>query len=248
MTRAVLAFCIASLLGLSLLAGACGFAPAVWTPQAREEEERSRPGGASHAGGIDGGRQGRGDPAVVMSIVDGDTIHVRYHGRDLTVRLIGLDTPETVDPSLPVQCYGEAASSFTEQALSGEPIRLGFDVQRLDQYGRTLAYVWQGGRLFNEQLVAEGFAVAAAYPPNVRYLTRFQSAERVARARALGLWGACGSERTGGRHCDPAYPDVCIPSAPPDLDCADIPFRSFRVRPPDPQRLDGDHNRVGCEP
>lgn len=197
-----------------------------------------------------------GRPAIVTSTVDGDTIRVRFRGRDLDVRLIGVNTPETVDPNEPVQCYGPQASHFTARRLTGRSIRLELDVERLDRYGRTLAYVWLDGRLFNRTLVAEGYAVVSTYPPNVRYVGVFEAAQRIAKREGRGLWSACpstgggtggGGGGGGGARCDPAYPDVCIPSPPPDLDCSDIRFRNFRVLPPDPQNFDGDRNGIGCE-
>jgi micrococcal nuclease len=195
---------------------------------------------------------GHGTPAFVFRVVDGDTVEVRYRGRDLTVRLIGVDTPETVAPGQPVECGGPAASRFTEQQLDGEPVRLEFDVQRIDPYGRTLAYVWLGGRLFNRTLVARGFAQVATYPPDVKYIDVFLAAQRRARNRDRGLWGSCAGTRSligpasGSSRCDPSYPTVCIPSPPPDLDCADVRFTTFKVLPPDPQHFDGDHDGVGC--
>lgn len=184
--------------------------------------------------------------AVVTRVVDGDTIEVRFRGRDLTVRLIGIDTPETVAPGQPVECYGPAASAFTERELEGRRVRLEFDVERIDRYGRTLAYVWRGRELFNETLVRRGYAFVTTYPPNVRYVDRFVAAQREARAQERGVWGAC-VERRSGDACDPAYPDVCIPPPPPDLDCADVRYRRFTVRAPDPHHFDGDGDGIGCE-
>ena len=197
-----------------------------------------------------------GRPATVTRVIDGDTIEVDLDGEILDVRLIGIDTPETVDPSEPVQCYGPAASRFTTKELDGEQIRLEFDVERTDRYGRTLAYVWLGDGLFNETLVARGFALVTTYPPNVRYVDRFLAAQRDARSHERGLWGAvCNQPKPepvdtgggGGGNCDPSYPDVCIPPYPPDLDCADVSFTNFDVKPPDPHGFDGDFDGVGCE-
>ena len=102
-----------------------------------------------------------------------------------------------MDPSQPVGCYGKAASHFTTARLTGERVRLTFDVEHKDQYGRTLAYVWIGGRLFNEVLVRQGFASVSTYPPNVKYVDRFLAAQRVAREQERGLWGKCAGG--GGR-------------------------------------------------
>jgi endonuclease YncB( thermonuclease family) len=198
-----------------------------------------------------------GVAATVTRVVDGDTIEVDFEGKTLDVRLIGIDTPETVDPSEPVGCYGPAASHFTTNEIEGEHVRLEFDVERLDQYERTLAYVWLGDELFNETLVARGFATVTTYPPNVKYVDRFLSAQRDARSHERGLWGAACNEPEpvstggggggGGRECDPSYPTVCIPPYPPDLDCDDVPFSFFEVKPPDPHGFDGEGDGVGCE-
>jgi micrococcal nuclease len=199
---------------------------------------------------------------LVTRVVDGDTIEVR-RGRIVDVRLIGIDTPETVHPSEPVQCFGPAASRRTSKALEGDVVRLEFDVERRDHYGRLLAYVWDDARLFNKVLVEHGFATVSTYPPNVRYVERFAAAQRRARRADRGLWGTCwrtatddGARRSStasmddhgsndGR-CTSAYTGACIPPPPPDLDCADVPG-GFRSMGPDPHGLDGDSDGVACE-
>jgi micrococcal nuclease len=224
-------------IALVLLAAACS-SPAVST--ASPQRSATPPASAASVAGRTPGRS-----AVVTRTVDGDTIYVRYRGREIDVRLIGIDTPETVDPSQPVGCYGPQASHFTERMLTGQSIQLEFDVERHDRYGRVLAYVWLRDRLFDRRLVAQGYAVVSTYPPNVRYEPRFEAAQAVAMRDDRGLWGACPVGHT--HRCDPAYPGVCIRSPPPDLDCPDISFRNFQVLPPDPQNFDGDHNGIGCE-
>jgi micrococcal nuclease len=130
--------------------------------------------------------------ALVTRVVDGDTAHVRYHGRDVTIRFLGVDTPETVAPGQPIECYGPEASAFTTKKLSGASVRLEFDVDRIDPYGRTLAYLWsRDGSMFNETLVRDGYATVATYPPDTKYMQRFETAQRDARAADRGLWGAC---------------------------------------------------------
>jgi micrococcal nuclease len=181
--------------------------------------------------------------ALVTRVVDGDTVEVDFRQRTLTVRLIGIDTPESVAPGEPVQCFAIEASSYTTDRLEGERVRLQFDLERIDPYGRTLAYVWLGDELFNETLVREGYAFVTTYPPNVRYVGRFRAAQREARSAGRGVWGRCVHEGA----CDPAYPDACVPPPPPDLDCTDIDQRRFTVLPPDPHDFDGDHNGLGCE-
>jgi micrococcal nuclease len=123
--------------------------------------------------------------AFVARAIDGDTIEL---GRGTHVRLIGVDTPEVF---LGAECFGPEASLFTERHLEGERVRLEFDVQRRDRYGRTLAWVWDEGRLFNYLLVRKGFARVTIYRPNDRYEGRLRRAEAAARSENRGLWGAC---------------------------------------------------------
>ncbi|MGZ5292792.1 MAG: thermonuclease family protein [Actinomycetota bacterium] len=129
--------------------------------------------------------------ATVTRVVDGDTIHVDLEGVDTTIRLIGIDTPEREGPYTHEECFGREASAYTERALAGREIQLEFDVERTDRYDRTLAYVWLDGRLFDERIVADGFAVVATFPPNVKYVDRFLAAQRAARDGGRGLWGMC---------------------------------------------------------
>ena len=128
----------------------------------------------------------------VVEVTDGDTIRVDLDGQETAVRLIGIDTPERDGPYTSLECYGEDASRFTHDALEGRSVEMEFDVERTDRYGRTLAYVWLDGALFNERLVRSGYAVVTTFPPNVRYVERFTAAQRSARDEQRGLWGACG--------------------------------------------------------
>ncbi len=139
-------------------------------------------------------------------VVDGDTIDVRLDGQDEYVRLIGVDTPETVKPDTPVQCFGERASHFTKRRLTGRRVRLVFGVERHDIYGRLLAYVYLANRtlnvpqhvqspqrreLFNAILVRRGLARSLTIPPNDRFAPRFRRLELAASRAGRGLWGAC---------------------------------------------------------
>jgi micrococcal nuclease len=130
--------------------------------------------------------------ARVTRVVDGDTIEARIGGREEDVRLIGIDTPETVKPGTPVQCFGERASHFTKRRLTGKRVRLVFGVERRDVYGRLLAYVYLGRRFYNPTLVRRGLARSLTIPPNDRFAARFQRLERDAARAGRGLWGACG--------------------------------------------------------
>jgi micrococcal nuclease len=183
--------------------------------------------------------------------VDGDTIDVSIAGQNATVRYIGVDTPETVDPRQPVGCYGHEASAFNKMLVEGENVELEKDVSETDRFGRLLRYVFVDGQMVNEMLVRDGYAVVGTYPPDVKFQERFLMLQREAREAGRGLWAACNTPAAGSTpqygNCSPAYPTVCIPPPPPDLDCADISFRRFTVLPPDPHRLDGNSDGVGCE-
>lgn len=129
--------------------------------------------------------------AQVNRVVDGDTIEVRLGGRSEDVRLIGVDTPETVKPDTPVQCFGERASHFTKRRLTGRRVRLVFGVERRDVYGRLLAYVYLHGHFFNLVLVRRGLARSLTIPPNDRFAPRLRHLELVAARAGRGLWSAC---------------------------------------------------------
>jgi micrococcal nuclease len=129
---------------------------------------------------------------TVERVVDGDTIEVNPAvGGTQDVRLLGVDTPETVDPTEPVEPYGPEASAFTERQLEGERVTLIFDQQKTDQYGRTLAYVRIGGQseTLNETLLQQGYAQLYVVPPNDRYEARFSQAQEQARQAQRGIWG-----------------------------------------------------------
>ena len=128
---------------------------------------------------------------AVERVVDGDTIIVTGHVR---VRLIGMDTPEVVDPRKPVQCFGQAASARTKALLPpGTPVRLVYDVERYDRYGRTLAYVYRvaDGLFVNAALVRDGYARVLTIPPDVAHVSEFVSLAADARRGGRGLWSAC---------------------------------------------------------
>lgn len=149
----------------------------------------------ARSGGNDGGGStGDDGQASVVRVVDGDTIEVRVGGRDETVRLIGIDTPETVDPRSPVECFGREASERTKALLpEGAGVRLVADVEPRDRYDRLLAYVYRDdGTFVNLALVEDGYASVATYPPNVAHTSEFTAAAARARDEGRGLWGTCG--------------------------------------------------------
>ena len=133
---------------------------------------------------------------TVVRVVDGDTILVRGPGgRTEDVRLIGIDTPETVDPRRPVGCFGPEASAYAKHLLSGRRVLLRYDRELHDRYGRFLAYVWLSGsrQLFvNAELVRRGYARSYPFPPNTAHAGLFAALERRAALAGRGLWSACG--------------------------------------------------------
>jgi micrococcal nuclease len=134
--------------------------------------------------------------ATVVRVVDGDTLVVDIGGTRLPVRLIGIDTPETVAPGRPVECYGAEASQHLKQLTpAGTRLRLVRDVEARDVYDRLLAYVYRSDDdvFVNRAQVEGGFAVAKDYPPNTAHRTELHQVEAAARAGGAGLWGACGS-------------------------------------------------------
>jgi micrococcal nuclease len=136
---------------------------------------------------------------LVDRVLDGDTMHVFMDGRTVTVRMIGINTPETVKPDWPVECFGPEASAFTKHMLSGRRVTLEFDASQgaVDKYDRVLAYVWREEddgtlSLFNLAAVAGGYAYERQYGSTpYAWRPEFVRAEDAARAADRGLWGAC---------------------------------------------------------
>lgn len=134
--------------------------------------------------------------AVVTETIDGDTIRVRLGSGTEIVRLLGIDTPETVDPNRPEQCFGAEASEYLNQVLPvGTPIRLERDLQARDAFGRLLGYVHRAadGLFINRDLLAGGYADTLSIEPNTIFRTQFAESQRVAQAELRGLWGKCSS-------------------------------------------------------
>jgi micrococcal nuclease len=202
--------------------------------------------------------------ATVVSITDGDTIRVLVDGAEYPLRYIGIDAAESGD-----RC-AKAATALNTKLVDGRTVWLEVDVRETDRFDRLLRYVWletQSGDwlLVNRELVRRGVAESKAYPPDTRYQKLFNRAQREASGAERGcLWAKpepkpsatsslvplipqLPTPTPAGGNCDPSYPDVCIPPYPPDLDCGDIPFRFFTVRPPDPHGFDAEGDGIGCE-
>jgi endonuclease YncB( thermonuclease family) len=122
----------------------------------------------------------------VQRVIDGDTLELN-NGAD--VRLIGVDTPETKHPKKPVERFGKEATAFTTRLVEGQEVRLAYDQQRKDKYGRTLAYVYlPDGTFLNAEIIRQGYGFAYTRFP-FRYLEEFKKLEREAREAKRGLWG-----------------------------------------------------------
>lgn len=133
---------------------------------------------------------------AISSVIDGDTVVIEFApGVEETVRLLGIDTPETVDPNRPVQCFGAEASAHVHALLPPlTPVRLERDVEARDHFGRLLAYIYResDGLFVNLDLVQRGLADVTFYDPNTTRQAEFETARTTARTQAVGLWGACG--------------------------------------------------------
>lgn len=156
-------------------------------------------GGCASAGEGGARRAAPAGAATVVRPVDGDTIVVEIDGQDERVRLIGIDTPESVAEDRPVECFGpESKARMAELLPEGTAVRLERDVEARDKYDRLLAYVIRDRDdvLVNLLLVEEGFAEAISYPPNLAHQDELDRAEAAARSQRKGLWPACGGTDT----------------------------------------------------
>jgi micrococcal nuclease len=128
--------------------------------------------------------------AVVINVVDGDTIDVLINGQEHRIRYIGIDTPETVHPTRGEEPYGREAAEYNKSLVEGQTVFLEKDVSEADQYGRLLRYVWLEDEIMvNSLLVAAGYAQVSTFPPDVKYADTFLELEREARQDGRGLWG-----------------------------------------------------------
>ncbi len=190
----------------------------------------------------------KGTEAKVLEVTDGDTIKVSINGATYKVRYIGIDTPETKHPSKGVEHYGPEASAYNKKLVGGKTVRLVKDVSNTDKYNRLLRYIYVGDLFVNAKLVKEGYAHASSYPPDVKYADKFRDLERWAKENDKGLWAqktAAKAEKKPDSGCEAGY-SPCVPTYPPDLNCADI-GEKVEVTGDDPHGLDRDGDGVGCE-
>lgn len=138
-------------------------------------------------------KQSPSDVATVIKVIDGDTVVLRLQGAIETVRLIGIDTPETVHPTKPVECFGPEASAFTHSLLEPKTqVRVQRDVEARDRYQRLLVYLYLlDGTFVNQELLRLGFARAMSIAPNMVYADRFASIETKTKENRIGLWLRC---------------------------------------------------------
>jgi micrococcal nuclease len=185
-------------------------------------------------------------------VVDGDTIEVEGGVR---VRYIGIDTPETLHPSKPVECYGEEASARNNELVQGRVVQLEKDVSETDKYGRLLRYVYVDGQMVNEVLVREGYAQVSTYPPDVKYADLLLAAQQEARDANRGLWGPCVSQPPSPEEAPPPQGGefTLPPCATTDCDCKDFTSHAHaqwfyeNYDPGNHHRLDGDSDGIACE-
>lgn len=141
----------------------------------------------------------------VIRVVDGDTIVIDFDSTDEKVRLIGVDTPESVHPDKTKNsAFGEEVSRYSKSQLAGKSVGIEFDVQERDQYGRLLAYVYIGNEMYNKKLLEMGYASVATFPPNVKYVDEFTEIQKNARENGVGMWanGFTAEEPSSGGSSD----------------------------------------------
>jgi micrococcal nuclease len=153
---------------------------------------------AGCGGGGEPTPSGRSVEARVVRVVDGDTIVASVEGDDQYVRYIGVDTPESVKPGAPVECFGKRASAENHRLVEGRAVRLVFDRERRDAYGRLLAYVYTDrgqasgqARFVNATLVRGGYARTLTIAPNTAHAALLARLQKRAGQAGRGLWGAC---------------------------------------------------------
>ncbi len=134
--------------------------------------------------------QGESVTARVLEVVDGDTIDVSLGGETEPVRYIGIDTPES-NPDLPYECFGDEADRLNRELVSGREVRLAFDDERRDQYGRLLAYVYVDDLFVNAEIVRRGYARTLTIEPNTDHADLFARLQQEAGNAGRGLWSAC---------------------------------------------------------
>lgn len=198
---------------------------------------------------------GNADYFPVTAVVDGDTVRVVMNGQEVTLRLIGIDTPESVDPRRPIECYGLEASNKMKELVLGKSVALEADESQSerDKYGRLLRYIFlTDGTFINKVMIDEGFAYEYTYDVPYLYQEQFRIAQTNAEKNSKGLWGnpSCSDQNIQKSVQSRQKPVDII-----DKDCTDFSnqkeaqafFESQGGPTNDPHRLDVDKNGQACE-
>lgn len=205
--------------------------------------------------------------AKVTKVVDGDTIDVLIGDKKETVRFVLVDTPETKDPSKPVEPFGPEASNFTTDTLSGKEVKLEKDVSERDKYGRLLMYVWLDDKMVNELLLEKGLARVAIYQPDVKYVDKFREIQKKAQQAGTGIWSIENYAKEDGYHPEVVkkaeepvkeVPKVVQPTQTPAAktnvsypNCTAVKAAGkaplYRGDPGYSSKLDRDNDGVACE-
>ena len=186
----------------------------------------------------------RSETATVVRVIDGDTIEVDLDGSRYTVRYIGINTPDTNRPSRGVEFFGPEASARNRELVEGKTVRMELDVSSTDRFDRLLRYVYVDDEMVNATLISEGFAVASAFPPDTKFVDRFENIQIQAMENRRGAWA---TSPALAEACDPSYPTICVPQDAEPMTCEEIPSNPFPVLHPDAHSFDPDGNRLGCD-
>lgn len=199
----------------------------------------------------------------VLSVVDGDTIKARVDGEQVTIRIIGMDAPESINKN---ECFGKESSAKGKEFLNDKWIQIKSDKSQdnKDKYGRLLRYVYfDGGTDFGKRMIEEGYAYEYTYDEPYNHQNDYKSMQAYSKSKSFGLWSkkTCNGQRVKPTlspipisaptptpqpsNCDTNY-SPCVPKSSYDLDCADIGF-SVVVKGSDPHGFDGDGDGYGCE-
>ena len=185
--------------------------------------------------------------AKIVAVSDGDTVTARIDNKDYKVRMIGVDTPETVHPSKPVAFYGKEASDFTKKKLTGKTVYLEKDASERDKYNRSLRYVWTNlpenpqnpsfedvrDKMFNGILLRDGYANLLTLPPDVKYLDHFKKIAKTAESQELGLYNKAARDKFEGKDVNsnkkPTKPNKNETKKPRYVGDGDIPIEGQKV-------------------
>jgi len=190
------------------------------------------------------------EETLVIRVIDGDTIKIESGE---SVRYIGIDTPETVHPSKPVECYGKEASDKNKELVDGKCVKLEKDISDIDKYYRLLRYIYIDNIFVNDYLVRQGYACASEYPPDVKFSEQFCEAQNEAEDNERGLWSACAEVCSP---CEPPPPPECSSSCSSNTcNCSNFTtqkqaqdvFELCGGVDNDVHQLDGDKDGVACE-